>query len=127
PKLAGLILLAGNTRPLTALSVEQNEYFLSLLPNPTDRDKKKGEDLKKQIERISAPKLADMAKPAENILGLSVAYWLAMRDYDPAAIAARLKMPLLVLQGERDYQVTMEDFKGWKGALEKRDNVTLKS
>jgi fermentation-respiration switch protein FrsA (DUF1100 family) len=34
---------------------------------------------------------------------------------------------MLVLQGERDYQVTMKDFAGWKAALEGRKNVEFKS
>ena len=34
---------------------------------------------------------------------------------------------MLILQGERDYQVTMEDFKKWNAALGGRSNVTLKS
>ena len=32
---------------------------------------------------------------------------------------------MLILQGERDYQVTMEDFAGWKKALESRKDVTF--
>ncbi len=42
-------------------------------------------------------------------------------------VAAKLKVPILVLQGERDYQVTMTDFAGWKQALGARKTVTLKS
>jgi fermentation-respiration switch protein FrsA (DUF1100 family) len=34
---------------------------------------------------------------------------------------------MLVLQGERDYQVTMADFAGWKKALAGRKGVVLKS
>ena len=34
---------------------------------------------------------------------------------------------MLVLQGERDYQVTMEDFAAWTRALGSRANVQLKS
>lgn len=33
----------------------------------------------------------------------------------------------MIIQGERDYQVTMEDFAGWQEALSSRSNVTLKS
>jgi fermentation-respiration switch protein FrsA (DUF1100 family) len=36
-------------------------------------------------------------------------------------------MPMLVLQGERDYQVSMKDFEGWKKALNGHDNVRFKS
>ena len=54
-------------------------------------------------------------------------YWLALRGYNPPAVAATLHMPLLILQGERDYQVSMVDFANWKAALGGRKDVTLKS
>ncbi len=34
---------------------------------------------------------------------------------------------MLILQGERDYQATMEDFSGWKSALGDRKNVVFKT
>ena len=33
---------------------------------------------------------------------------------------------MLILQGERDYQVTMVDFNNWKEGLSSQDNVTFK-
>jgi fermentation-respiration switch protein FrsA (DUF1100 family) len=36
-------------------------------------------------------------------------------------------MPLLILQGERDYQVTVKDFQNWQEALAGQSNVTLKT
>ena len=35
---------------------------------------------------------------------------LDLKEYDPAASAKKLGIPMLILQGERDYQVTMTDF-----------------
>jgi uncharacterized protein len=43
------------------------------------------------------------------------------------AVAATLTMPMLILQGERDYQVTMVDLNNWKAGLSAHDNVTFKS
>ena len=34
---------------------------------------------------------------------------------------------MLILHGERDYQVTMEDFANWKAALSDREHVRFKS
>ena len=45
----------------------------------------------------------------------------------PAELAAKLEVPMLILQGERDYQVRMVDFEGWQKALAGRPNVTFKS
>jgi hypothetical protein len=50
-----------------------------------------------------------------------------LRDYDPASEARNLAQRILVLQGERDYQVTMTDFGGWKKALDGSSFATLKS
>ena len=54
---------------------------------------------------------------AELPLGVPASYWVWMREYDVAATAGKLSRPVLVLQGERDYQVTMADLAGWKKAL----------
>ena len=54
-------------------------------------------------------------------------YWLDLRGYDPAKEASSLKKPMLFLQGERDYQVTMDDFARWKATLGARKDVKLKS
>jgi fermentation-respiration switch protein FrsA (DUF1100 family) len=34
---------------------------------------------------------------------------------------------MLILQGERDYQVTMQDFKNWQAALSSRSDVQFKA
>lgn len=61
------------------------------------------------------------------IFGVPASYWLDLRGYDPAESAKTLKQPMLILQGERDYQVTMEDFKRWNTVLAGKGNVTFKS
>jgi uncharacterized protein len=54
-------------------------------------------------------------------------YWKDLESYNPARVAAKLKMLMLILQGERDYQVTQADLKGWRDALSDRKDVTIKS
>jgi hypothetical protein len=41
-------------------------------------------------------------------------------------MAAKLEMPMLILQGGRDYQVTRKDFALWKDRLGNHKNVTLR-
>jgi uncharacterized protein len=125
--LAGLILLAGNTRPLEDLILEQITYVVSL---QGDAEKKAKEDLdtiQKQVGRVKDPKLTRDTPASDLPLGIPAAYWLALRDYRPLEIVAQFRRPVLVLQGERDYQVTMADFEGWKQALGSRKDVRLKS
>jgi dienelactone hydrolase len=125
PALAGLILLAGNTRPLEDVVLDQVTYILSLSPGKDDKEEL--EKLQKQVARVKDRGLTADTPSSELPLGAPAAYWLALREYDQAATAARLKLPMLLLQGERDYQVTMADFAGWKKALAGHKDVWLKS
>jgi hypothetical protein len=126
-QIAGIIIMAGSTRPMGQIVVDQVKY-LSTLSGPV------GDGAKKQIE--AAEKFArdydsPTLKPGETVSMLGVplpaSYILDLRSYDPAVTAARLKIPILVLQAEGDYQVTKKDFEGWEKALAGHNNATLKS
>ena len=53
-------------------------------------------------------------------------YWLDLRAYDPVATAASLDIPTLILQGGRDYQVTEQDFAGWRKGLGDAERATFR-
>jgi uncharacterized protein len=125
--LAGLIVMSGPTRPLEDLVLEQITYLMSQRGELTDEKKAQIAELKKQIERVKDPKLSPDTPADELPLGAPASYWLDLRGYQPAIVATRLKQNLLILQGERDYQVTMEDFAIWKKQLADRKNVEFKS
>jgi fermentation-respiration switch protein FrsA (DUF1100 family) len=79
------------------------------------------------VEQVKAlPDQADI-DPDGLILGAAPAYWLDLLAYNPVATAEGLTLPMLILQGERDYQVTMTDFAAWEKIFSSRTNVTLKS
>ncbi len=63
--------------------------------------------------------------PKENILGAPVGYYRDLESHDPPADAAALGLPTLVLQGKRDYQVTLEDFELWQAALTGKPHACL--
>ena len=86
--------------------------------------------------------MADLQRRVENVkrLGTSAfcdtipfpfdaprSYWADIVSYRPVETAARLAQPLLVLQAERDYQVTMQDYGLWRTGLLKCRNVSFKS
>jgi fermentation-respiration switch protein FrsA (DUF1100 family) len=75
-----------------------------------------------KVKKLSA---AD-AGSATVLLGAPPGYWLDLREHDPLAAARTLHLPLLILQGGRDYQVTEVDFDGWKKALGTQPSVTFK-
>jgi dienelactone hydrolase len=125
-KLAGLIVLAGSTRPLDVLIAEQTNYIASLQGNLSADARKQLEQLQAAAARLKNLKPGDNI-PASELFGVPASYWLDLKSYDPCAEASSLKMPMLILQGERDYQVTLADFARWKQALGARKDVVLKT
>ncbi|HEV3262472.1 MAG TPA: alpha/beta fold hydrolase [Gemmataceae bacterium] len=126
PHIAGLICLAGTTRPLEEVIVEQLDYILSL-GGHTDEQKKEMEKMRRLAAGLKGEKLTADTPAAKLPPGITAVYLLSLRECAPLDVARRIKQPMLILQGERDYQVTMTDFDGWKKALAARRNVSLKS
>lgn len=121
PKLAGLIVAAGPTRPMEEIIIEQMEYLTS--NGSTPEGKKKLDEVRREVAKAMDPNLSPTAPP---ILGAPGSYWLDLRGYKPAEAAKSLKQPMLIIQGGRDYQATTAEYDGWVKALSGRPNVTLK-
>jgi len=125
PGLNGMILLAGNTRPLEDLVLEQMTYILSL-DGLSAEDSASLENIRRKTALVKSKSLRADTPRRELPLQLNASYWLDLRNYDPVATAEKLNKPMLIMQGGRDYQVTKEDFEGWKKGLENRENVTFR-
>ena len=128
PGIAGLIALAGATRPLQDLIVEQSAYIASVSGSPVSAavTAQLGE-LKKDAARVTAFGTKPGAFSGETAFGIPASYWIDLNANPVAESARSWKRPLLVLQGERDYQVSMKDLEGWRSALAARPDVTIKS
>ncbi len=126
PKIAGLIVLAGPTRPFEDIILEQMTYIYSLQGTMSAEAKKEIEKLKQQVANVKSPKLTPKTPASTLPLGVPAPYWLDLRGYQPAEMARSLMQTMLILQGGRDYQVTEADFKDWKAALSSRKDVTFK-
>jgi dipeptidyl aminopeptidase/acylaminoacyl peptidase len=113
PKLAGAIVLAGNARPLPALVAEQTEYLAELQGSLSADQRARVEAVKKD--------------PWSALPGIPESYKRDLDAYDPVALVRTSSVPLLILQGERDYQITMTDFGLWKKGLAGRANTDFRS
>ena len=126
PSLAGVIVMAGAARPLEQAIVEQTRYIANADGTIAPEEQAQIDTATKNAEAIKAITTADAAA-GKMVMGAPASYWLDLRGYDPPAAAAALKTRMLVLQGERDYQVTMDEFARWKAALGSRTDVTFHS
>ncbi|MGE5740564.1 MAG: alpha/beta fold hydrolase, partial [Candidatus Aminicenantes bacterium RBG_16_66_30] len=114
---AGFISMAGLTRPLDDTIIRQMTYLYGLAGAAvSDEDKKKLEDLKSEVAKIKALTDADKGSTTK-LIGAMPTYWLDVRGYDPPETAKKVKRPMLILQGGRDYQVQTVDLENWKKAL----------
>jgi len=107
--------------------LRQYEYLYGLQGTLTDAQKSEIEALKAKVARVKDPGLNAQTAASDLPLNIPAAYWLDLRGYQPAEMAKGLAMPMLVLQGERDYQVAPDlDFGRWKTALSGKSNAVLK-
>ncbi|MDQ0377215.1 alpha/beta hydrolase family protein [Amycolatopsis thermophila] len=121
PPVAGLVILAGDTQPMHEAAVRVARHLRSIGAVPAELV----DAITRQAAAVS--QLTPSA-PAEDLLfGFPASYWLDLRDYDPVATAAAVDRPILILQGGRDYQVTVaDDLARWRAGLADRDDVTIR-
>lgn len=128
PQIAGLIILAGSTRPLEDMVLEQIRAQVARQhAENTPQGQKAVADADSEKRLIEDPNL----KPGIRVTSVGVPipsdYFLDLRGYDPPKAALSLQIPMLILQGEKDVQVSMIDYENWKAALGSRKDVKLKS
>lgn len=112
----GIVLLAGNARPLEDVVLEQYNYIYGL-DSLDASEKKELVEYAHKMKTVKDPKLLKVAKAEDLPLNADAHYWQSLVNYNQLQVAKKVKQPILVLQGERDYQVTMTDFNLWKENL----------
>ncbi|MGW2663258.1 hypothetical protein ACWCW7_20045 [Nocardia tengchongensis] len=124
PTIAGVAILAGDTVPLPRSILRAVRHIAAVEP---ERDLSAvTEGLRDQAARTEDPALTADTPAAELLFGWPASYWLDLRDYDQVSTAAALNRPLLIIQGGRDYQVTVdEDLALWHAALADLPGVTI--
>jgi hypothetical protein len=121
--IAGLVLLAADATAMPRSAVRVAHYLADLGLVPAEMVAK----IQRQAANAEGPDLSP-STPSEDLpLGYTGACLLDLRGYDPAGTAKNLAKPMLILQGGRDYQVTVaDDLALWKAAVGDRPDVTIR-
>lgn len=121
---SGMILLAAPARSLTEIIPQQVDYLANLdgMVSPEEQaGKEQMQALLAKIETLTPADKDDLSL----LLGAPAAYWLDLRKYQAIDQALSLKLPTLLLQGESDYQVTLQDdFKPWAARTKDAENFS---
>jgi uncharacterized protein len=127
PSVAGLVMLAGGAEPLQWAAVRQISYLASLAPATAAASQPGIDALTAQARKVDSPDLSTETPDSELPFGVPAPYWLDLRDYNPVAVASGLAQPMLLVQGGRDYQVTVaDDLSRWRADLDQRPDVTIR-
>jgi len=122
---AGLVILAGDTQPMHHAAVRVVRYLASM--TPASIPQAAVEAFTRQAALVDSPDLSPATLAADLPFGWPASYWLDLRGDDPVATAAALGKPMLILQGGRDYQVTVDDdLTNWQAGLAHRPNVVIR-
>ncbi|WP_100066181.1 alpha/beta fold hydrolase [Miniphocaeibacter massiliensis] len=121
---AGYIVMAGTPRNIWELIVEQNLMLADEFEKSGDL--KKADEIRSLVEKekLKANKLETL-NGEEIVFNLSADYLREFDEIDTIALHLKDELPVLVLQGEKDRQVTMKDYELWKDGLKEHPNTTF--
>lgn len=125
---AGLILLAGSPRPLWQIIYDQNVDAIAAMSD--DDPAKAASTALIEAELKKAESLASLSAEqakATTVFGIPAYYFKEMDQFNISEYAAKTTKPVLVLQGEDDFQVKPEtDYAAWKKVFDGKSNATFK-
>ncbi len=124
-EIEGVISLAGTPRGLEEVMRNQAEQALKDLNFSKEVIESELNKLDEEIEKILS-----LTEDSESSLILSIptGYWLELNQSKGKDFLSQLTADLLILQGEEDFQVTMEnDFAAWKKETAGMSTVMMKS
>jgi dienelactone hydrolase len=119
----GVVMLAPPGRPLHELIVEQTRYLVELDGTVTTDEQARLDAVAAAADRVDRLDIDD----GELVLGAGRPYWESLRAYDAFETARSLDVPILVLHGARDYQVTGTDIDLWREALASEADVRFET
>ena len=123
----GLVLMAGTPRRLEEVLIEQNEEMMSMLNGLTQRL------VRKQVQKLkhTFSGLYDLsdeeAKRRKVGGGTTLYYFKEMGEHAVSGYLATLQKPMLIMQGEKDFQVKADkDFVAYQELLQGKANGNFK-
>lgn len=126
PKIKGIVMMAGPAKNLIDVLPEQARYIALLDDTITTIEEMQLNQSKWFIERLKSPE--EFKKIPKIFLGgTGYRYWKSIRDFDQVSTAKKLEIPILIMNGENDFQVIMDEYQLWKKELEGKKNVSFKS
>ena len=125
-KVAGAIMAAGNYTSFQDLMLYQFEYLKPLQA----KTKADSALFDKMVVQANNAKILNLPNtfPNDSLPSMyPFSYWNYLNNLNIITLAKKNKKPVLVLQGERDYQVPFSEYLNWKTTLKDNTNYQFLS
>ncbi len=121
PSVAGLIIMAGSPRHLEDIVLDQNLMLLEQTNQSQARKNQIVEEIKEDVQTIKGLK---SGASSDMYFNMPVAYWVSLNEIDTAAISSKLSIPVLIQQGDADFQISVDaDYSLWRTLFSGKENV----
>lgn len=124
PEAAGYILVSSPAQHMKDYLQEQYEYLAMEDGNISIEEHTAINDIVSDLSSLDMP---NEIPADERVLGFYRNYWLDLNRYNLIQEASRITNPVLLLQGERDYQTTTRQYNIWMDTFYEVENWTFKS
>jgi dienelactone hydrolase len=123
--LAGLVMLAAPSRPL--LSVLEQQMREAGRKSGASEAVLAQQAQAFEQERKALAKAGSGPAPTGSFVNIPQTYWLSLHGDEQVRLARSLSVPMLVMQGNSDFQVSPRlDFAGWRRELSGHPGVTFR-
>ena len=121
-KIDGIILLAPTSHGFYAEIIPDQLERLAVKNGKIEKkEEKKIEKIREIISKIKKHKF----KMGERVLNVPISYWYDLLKYNPILTAAKLNIPILILHGKNDFQISEVDFSNWVKRLKNKKRITI--
>lgn len=122
PSIKGMVSLAGSLRGLEDIILDQNIEAMAAMGMTEEEQAKTLKTVQEEAQKV---KELTKSKKASVIFGQPSSYWESLNNYRGEEYAKKLAIPMLILQGESDFQCSVEkDYQSWRNVLADKANVT---
>jgi esterase/lipase len=122
----GCVLMAANANKWEHLLISQMEYIAKLDGQIDINEQYQLQLIREQLNYLD-DSLSSNTSSEKLPLNLPASYWMSLKEYNQLEVVKNLQIPILFLQGKRDYQVTMNDYRLWKKSISNKKKTKLKS
>jgi len=123
PKAAGYAMASGIYTSLGEIIPYQIDYLNNIDGIVSGEEEKTSQETKVMADKTLKP---DTIDDDEMVLGAYKPYWEDLAEYNPIELARKIEKPVFVFQGDRDYQVPVDQYNLIHDALKQKENFTFK-